>query len=785
MDTAHRIRLTAVLMLVAALGGCLSRDAKLEYHGNAELQYYKDVATSLDYPTVPNAAPEQVMATTPPRTVVDREHDQIRDITITETLHLALENNPIIRTDSQFYAPGNELLMAGERVSSVYDPAIQESGVLFGGRGVEAALSDFDPQLSAAMLWGRDEQVQNNVFFGGGLNPGTTLQTDTANFESRLSKQFGYGGEFAVFHNWDYRFANVPGQLFNSVYTGTTGAAYRHPLLAGSGTRFTRIAGPIGNAFGGLTGVSQGVVIARINNDITLADFEFSVQQLLRETELLYWDLHLAYRLYDTAITARNSALESWKRVNRIIEAGGFEQIGPLDEAQARDQYFQARALSEEALSNIYEFEIRLRRLIGMPVNDGTRLRPSTEPTVARFIPVWEVALAEGLTRRVELRRQKFLIKSLELQLEAARSLVRPRLDGVANYRVNAFGDELLEQDDDDGLTTQGLNSAYESLTQGNQTGWNLGLEFQMNIGFRSAAAQVRNLELRLAKARDVLATMEMDIAHELAVAFQNLSEEYVTAVSNYNRRIASLHRLELTNRQLEAGTATIDLVLRAQASVAEAERDLYTSVIQYNQSIVEVYYRKGTLLDYDNVHLSEGGWTPEAYQDALRRAWARSHAHPNPLLCTEPLEFILPNYDGDHIVPPKLEDLQLPPLDGPAPAGEPVPVPPAPMNGAAVEPPPPVSEELRPPTPDEAAPDDPQPAVPAESPSAANPSPQLTLPPLSGGIQPVSDVRPAGGEAAPQPRRAAPPNPFFDDSEDLAPTEEDLELKPGRDLIE
>ena len=808
MHTVCPPRLAVLLIVVTAIGGCLRRDAKLEYHGESELEYYKDVATSVDYPTVPHAAPDAVMLTKPPRTIIDLEHDEIRDITITEALHLALQNNPIIRTDSQFFAPGNQLLTGGERVPSVYDPAIQESGVLFGGRGVEAALSDFDPQLSGSLLWGRDEQIQNNVFFGGGLNPGTTLQTDTASFESALSKQFAYGGQFTVFHNWDYRYANVPGQLFNSVYTGNAGAAYRHPLLAGSGTRFTRIAGPIGNAFGGLTGVSQGVVIARINNDITIADFELAVQQLLRETELLYWDLHLAYRLYDTAITARNSALESWKRVSRIIEAGGFENIGPLDEAQARDQYFQARALSQTALSSIYELEIRLRRLIGMPVNDGVRLRPSSEPTVARFVPVWEIALAEALTRRVELRRQKFIIKSLELQLEAARSLVRPRLDGVGNYRVNAFGDQLLDYDDDDGITEQGLNSAYETLTQGNQTGWNLGVEFQMTLGFRSAAAQVRNLELRLAKARDVLATMEMDVSHELAVAFQNVSEEYVTGVSNYNRRLAALNRLELTNRQLEAGTATIDLVLRAQASVAEAERDLYTSIIEYNQAIVEVYYRKGTLLDYNNVQLAEGPWTPDAYQDALRRAWARSHAFPNRLLCTEPLEFILPNYDGQHIVPPTMEDLVLPPLGAEPAADGSVPPPPAPSNGETPDDAPMPGEDLRVPEPND-VPYDPLPSpvepAPAEQlpPSAqfrepdqwpaaqslpAQELPSRSLPTQALPAQPLlppGAIQPAAGTAPPASRRPAAANPFFDDSEQFAPIEENLELRPGRDLLD
>ncbi len=42
-------------------------------------------------------------------------------------------------------------------------------------------------------------------------------------------------------------------------------------------------------------------------------------------------------------------------------------------------------------------------------------------------------------------------IRSLELQLKAAKNLSRPRLDFVSQYRINGFGDNLLGEEDDDG----------------------------------------------------------------------------------------------------------------------------------------------------------------------------------------------------------------------------------------------------------------------------------------------------------------------------------------------
>ncbi|MBW3543730.1 MAG: TolC family protein, partial [Planctomycetes bacterium] len=622
-------------------------------------------------------------------------------------------------------------------------------------------------------------RVQNNAFFGGGLTPGRTLVQETGEFRTALEKQFAYGGSLSTFHAWNYLGSNAPGQLFPTSYTGTLGAEYRHPLLAGAGPEFTRIAGPIANAFGGLTGVNQGVVIARINADITLADFEAAVRNLVLETEDLYWNLYLAYRLYDTAVVARNSALESWRKAKDTLDVGGAPGFTRSQEAQARDQYFFTRTQAEQALAALYETETSLRRMLGMPVNDGTILRPVDEPTSTMLVLDWHVSLAEALTNRVELRRQKFNVKSLELQLQAAKSLTQPRLDFVSNYRVNAFGDSLLGQNDNDGVTPQGLASAYETLTQGNQTGWNLGFEMTMNVGLRSAHAQVRNLELRLAKARGVLATQELEIAHELAVAFQDLAEQYQTAETSFNRRPAAVERVRLATAELDAGTATFDDVLRAQSALAEAERAYFTSLIEYNKAVSEAYYRKGLLLERNNIHLAEGEWTPAAYIDALRRAWARSHAHENPHLHAEPSDFVIP------------DPIEIAPLDAVpvAPGAELLPspdtVPPAPGEAMPSEDalPPDASREL--PTPED----------------EAVPAPVPRTPPETGGepgsIRESQDFAPAGPMLRPtlspqttdatQSRFAnspIQPTVFFDETEPPAADGESLELDPQRDLV-
>ena len=652
MQSVRTLRRAVIPLLTCMLTGCLGTNKALHYLGDAELEHYKHEATSIAYADIHEPIPDAVRNSLKPRTLGDRQRDKLWELTLAEALHTSLANNRVIITGAAAGIGGKSVLANPNAAVSVRDAAIQESGVLFGRRGLEAALADFDAQFTSSMVWGRDEQVQNNAFTGFGITPGTTAISETGTFRSQLQKQLAYGAVFSVGHDWDYLGTNSPATLFPSVFRGNIRAEYRHRLWAASGAEFTRIAGAVNQNFGAITGVSQGMLIARINHDISLAEFEAAVRNGLKDAEDAYWNLYLQYRLYDTAVTARASALRSWRDAKAKLEVGGgvgpanqAQPFTPADEAQARDRYYETFAAAEVALSALYTAEIHLRRLMGLAMNDGRIIQPVTVPTVAPFAPDWRASIVEALSHRLELRRQGWNIKSLELQLRAARSLTNPRFDFVSQYRVNGFGDRLFGENDNDGATAQGFRSAYETITQGNQTGWMLGFELSMPIGFRSALSQVRNIELRLAKSREVLALQEREISHDVALAFQELAVKHGTAKSNFHRLNAATDRVKLVEDRYNEGREKLDLVLRAQTSVADAERAYYESVAGYNKAIAAYHFATGTLLEYNNVHLAEGEWEPEAYKESLRRAWARSHAFENNLIETVPEVFALPGY--------------------------------------------------------------------------------------------------------------------------------------------
>ena len=51
---------------------------------------------------------------------------------------------------------------------------------------------------------------------------------------------------------------------------------------------------------------------------------------------------------------------------------------------------------------------------------------------------------------------------------------------------------------------------------------------------------------------------------------------------------------------------------------------EFYRAIVSYNLSIMDVHFRKGSLLEYNSIYLAEGPWPGKAYFDARRRARER-----------------------------------------------------------------------------------------------------------------------------------------------------------------
>ncbi|HYO25938.1 MAG TPA: TolC family protein [Lacipirellulaceae bacterium] len=691
-------------LLVSATGGCHMRE-KSTFKPSCGDDCYTAIATQVEYPQVDQcSAIDDGWAAAAPVTLSTTTDIEYWDLSLQEVVQIALAQSRVIRD------LGGAVLRTPAAIETHWDPAVVDTDPRF---GYDAALSAFDAQLSASVFGEKNDRALNNEFFGGGTR---LLDQDLIVAQTQISKKAATGSQFAFRHYMDYDSNNAPGNIFSSAYNTNFETEMRQPLLQGAGSTFNRIAGS-----SNIPGLYNGVLIARANTDVELADFEIAVRDLVSNLENAYWDLYFAYRDLDAKAAARDASLETWRRINALYKAG--RRGGEAEkEAQAREQFYRFQEDVQNALSGrlvdgtsvnngssggtfragggVQVAERRLRMLVGLPPSDGRLIRTSDEPVTAPVHFDWSEITCEALIRRVELRRQRFVTRRYELEWMASKNYLLPKLDAVGRYRWRGFGDDLLHSDS---TGRPRFDNAFMDLTSGDFQEWQLGLELNVPIGYRREFAAVRNSELLLARSRAVLKEQEHLVLHDAAGAIAEFDRAMMVAETTSNRLDAARAQLGAVAAAFDADKAPLDLLLEAQRLLGDAESRHFRSLAEYAIAIKNVHYSKGTLLDYDGVQLSEGAWPTKAYSDAARRESSRGRAWPlNYASASAPLVSEGAFDQGGVNLTPVTEDAMLP-AEGvatppAAPGDEPTPIPPpveAPLAPAEPLPPAPPQSML------------------------------------------------------------------------------------------
>jgi outer membrane protein TolC len=626
----------AVTSLTLVASGCAPRQP-FYFFEDGDLSHYVGSIQKLEYPDSDQPPLDEAAGAVEPLTLSNPSFDNVWELSLEEAIRTSLENGKVLRNLGGRFAsfggprpqtgePAVSLLTSPQQTPTIYDPAITETEPF---RGVEAALALFDAQLTSSLTWERQNRPQN-VNPTGALIFQQKLLGDQGNWTSGIQKRSATGATWGFANSTIYDNNNSPIREIPATWTTNYDFSFNQPLLQGAGVTYNRIAGPdpFDNIFG--RPLFRGVLLARINADISLADFEAGVRNLISDTEQSYWELYFAYRNLEARKAGRDSSLEAWRKVHALY----VEQSrgGEADkEAQAREQYFFFRSEVEQALTDVYRCENRLRYMMGISASDGRLIRPADEPTTARISFDWQQSLVEALSRSAELRKQKWVIKQRELELVAAKNLILPRLDMVGRWRFLGMGEQLINQNYNPYNADGGANpdplvgtDAYSTLFSGQFQEWQAGAQFQMPLGFRRELATVRHFQLQLARERARLQDEELEASHALVEAVRNVDTNFALAQTNFNRRVAAERQVEAVQAAYDANTVTLDQLLDAQRRRAEAESSYYRSLVDYNRSISQLHYRKGSLLEYNGVFLAEGPWPGKAYFDAHRRARQR-----------------------------------------------------------------------------------------------------------------------------------------------------------------
>jgi hypothetical protein len=191
-------------------------------------------------------------------------------------------------------------------------------------------------------------------------------------------------------------------------------------------------------------------------------------------------------------------------------------------------------------------------------------------------------------------------VKANQLNVQLAKNFLMPDLRTFAAYDTNAIGTRL------DG---PGQDNALRNLASNTFNDWTVGLRLAVPIGYRLGHAQLRQSQLLLARSYFVLQDQELKAERFLGLQYRRMSSGYAQIKAARAQREAFGTQLTVRYQRYLAGAqnATLDVVLEAQRFWADALNTEYQAIVTYNNALCGFEYAKGTILQHDNITISEG----------------------------------------------------------------------------------------------------------------------------------------------------------------------------------
>jgi outer membrane protein len=310
-----------------------------------------------------------------------------------------------------------------------------------------------------------------------------------------------------------------------------------------------------------------------VQQDQALLNRQMRAANIIRDVINTYWGL--SYATQNLAI--RRSAVDLAREQLRVTQAQiDVGRLAPVDAAAVE------RAIGErqqEVLVSEQELLFRtleLRRLFGLPAEVNMPIYSAAD--VPQSVPR-DVDLRGEITRALEtnpqLRSIALGMKLTEIDMEVARSNLRPQLDFVGQVGATGRRRELS-----DALARA---VGFEDLT------WSAGLSFDFPIENRTAEGQMRIA--RLASERSRLDTGDLGL--EINFQVQRLTSMLRTA----SRRVELARAtVGFANQNLEAEKARFSVGRSTNNDVLLRQQELKTAEIAGVQATVDLLVAETSL---------------------------------------------------------------------------------------------------------------------------------------------------------------------------------------------
>jgi outer membrane protein len=467
-------------------------------------------------------------------------------LSLAECVQRAIENNYTIRIEA-------------------HNPAISQTQV------VEAEAA-FDVEFFLDTSWADLDPAV--------IPHSVTGQTDTRSIQGGFRKLLPTGMQASVALGESRQWSGVPQQgpvkTWNPLWPSNFTVTLSQPLLRGFGLDVNR----------------AQITINRIGYDISLATFEQRVRDTLLTVEQAYWEVANARRRVTIYAESTAQNLITYENMKERLDHDATQVEVSNSESQWKSSY----VLYLEYVKMIRDAEDQLKNVLNDPalkLSEDLEIVPTETFFVAPMVLDQFAEVRTALDRRSEILQAKQRIDQTRVSTLVAKNAILPRLDLSFQYEVQ-------------GLGNTGDNS-FDNLTTNRFVSYTLGASFSHNFGERAARAAHRRARLQESQAVVALNQITDGVVQEVNNDIRTLMVRYMQIPP----ALESVQAAERNLRALQARTQRIDPAylnteLSAVQQLAGSRATLLGVLVGYNTGIVELEKAKGTLLDYNNIVVSD-----------------------------------------------------------------------------------------------------------------------------------------------------------------------------------
>ena len=401
-------------------------------------------------------------------------------------------------------------------------------------------------------------------------------QSDIRSISGGIRKLLPTGMQVSTVLSQNRRKTDLSFQTLNPAYSSSFTATITQPLLRGFGLDYNR---------------SQ-VNIQRAQLEIAREIFLQRVRDTLQQVEQAYWRLAQARR--SVSIFAASTAQNFITYENMKGRLG--HDATPVEVANSESRWRNSRVTFLETIKNVRDAEDVLKLLMNDPellLSRDIELIPTAAPVAVPFALDHFAEVRAALDARSEIRQARATIEQTRIQTAAAKNQSMPQLDLNFNYEVQGIGSSA--------------DASFDNLTTNRFRSFTVSVNFSYPFGNRARRAAYRRAQLQESQAVVGLNQVTDGVVQEVNNAIRTLQVRYSQISPQFQAVLAAARNL----RALQARTQAInpnylETELSGVEQLANGRNRLLQVITDYNVGVVDLERAKGTLLQYNNVVVTD-----------------------------------------------------------------------------------------------------------------------------------------------------------------------------------